>query len=98
MNEAPFITTASPRIALPPNVVDDHIMPPKRKNPCADSIAANPQAARLLTQLFAKEVIKPGEKAAKWYNHPQYAALFSAVAQENFRKRFKTLYDEKFGE
>lgn len=73
-------------------------MAPKRKNPHADSIAANPRAARILAQLVATGAVKPADKAADWYQNKQYAAIFSPCDPEKFRKRFKKLVDEKYGE
>ena len=67
------------------------------RNPLPDSIAANPEAARLLTSLFSRGIIKKGDKARKWHKHPTYSARFSSVALEKFRKRFVQLYNEKFG-
>jgi len=71
-------------------------MPP-RKGPKPDSIAANPDAARLITQLISSGVAKPGDKANKWYRHPSYAAKFGAVHPEKFRKRYKAVMIEKHG-
>ena len=96
MNEAPYISTPRPRIALLLNAINDLTIPSKRKNPHTDSIAADLQAACKLAQLFATGAVKPGEKATKWYNHPQYAALFAAVAQGKLRKYLKTHDDQRF--
>ena len=65
--------------------------------PKPDSINANPEAARLLTSLFTRGIIKKGDKARQWHKHPTYAAQFSNVALEKFRKRYNHLYGEKFG-
>ena len=67
------------------------------RNPEPDSVAANPEAARLLTSLFTKGTVKPGDEARKWHQHPTYAIKFSKIAMEKFRKRFVQLYAEKHG-
>ena len=67
------------------------------RNPRPDSIAANPDGARLLTSLFTRGIIKKGNKGRKWHQHPTYSTRFSSIALEKFRKRFVQLYEEKFG-
>ena len=68
------------------------------RNPKPDSVAANPEAARLLASLFTKGIVKKGDKARKWHQHPTYCTKFSQIALEKFRKRYTQLYTEKFGE
>ena len=75
-------------------------MPPRgqARNPKPDSIAANPGAVRLLTSIFKKGIVKKGDKARKWHQHPTYKTEFAQIALEKFRKRYVQLYNEKFGE
>ena len=49
-----------------------------------DSVIANPEAARSLTSLFTKGIIKKGDKARKWHKHSTYSSQFSSIAMENF--------------
>ena len=67
------------------------------RNPKPDSVAANPEAARLLSSLFTKGIVKPGGKARKWHQHPTYTMKFQKIAMEKFRKRFVQLYAERYG-
>ena len=62
-----------------------------------DSIKTNPQSARLLVSLFNKVIVKEGNEARKWHQHPIYSKKFSGVAPEKFHKRFDQLHAEKFG-
>ncbi len=47
-------------------------MPP-RELPVPDSLQANPDTARLLTDLINMGTIKATEKASDWKNHPTYS-------------------------
>ena len=68
------------------------------RNPQSYSVSANPEAARLLTSLFEKGIVKKGAKARKWHQHPNYCTKFLQVALEKFRKRYTQSGTEKFGE
>ena len=67
------------------------------RNPKPDSVAAAPEASRLLTSLLTKGIVKSGYKARKWHQHPTYSMKFSLIAMEKFRKRFVQIYAEKHG-
>ena len=75
-------------------------MPPKNaaRYPKPDSIAANPDASRLLTSIVSSGIVQPGDKARKWYKHLSYITASSPVSAEKFRKRFMQLLDEKYGD
>ena len=64
------------------------------KAPQPDAVAAHPDAARALNNLFAAGLVSPGDKATKWRTHPQYYQLFSGIKPEKFRKRFCKLMED----
>jgi len=68
-----------------------------KKGPKPDAIAANPDAARLLTQLISSGVAKPLDKANTWYKLPSYEGIFKKVHPEKFRKKSKQVMQEKYG-
>ena len=68
------------------------------RNPKPESIAENPETARLLTSLFTKRIITKGDKARKWHQHPAYSTKFSKIALEKFHERYVPLYAEEFDE
>ena len=70
-------------------------MPP-RKRPVHDSLAANPDAARLLQNLITSGTVQPNDRASEWKNHPVYSKIFAPIDTEKFRKRFKKLLEEKY--
>ena len=76
------------------------IVPPKNqaRYPKADSIAANPDASRLLTSLVSSAIVKPGDKARKWHKNPAYSTVFAPVLAEKFSKRLVQLVNEKYGD
>ena len=78
------------------NEVTWHTMAPKRRGPASDSLAANPRAALALDQLFSTDTVREGDKASIWYNDKGLQKIFATVDPENFRKRYKKLYDAKF--
>lgn len=61
-------------------------MPPKNsaRVPKADSITANPDAARVLTSIAASGIVKPGDKAGKWYKYASYSGIFALFSMRNF--------------
>ena len=68
------------------------------RNTKPDSIAANPEAARIFRSLFTKGIVKKGDKARKRHQHPTCSTKFSKIALEKFHKCYVQLYAEKFGE
>ena len=69
-------------------------MPRNRGGRLPDSVAAHPEAARLLVNLISNSAVKNGDSAAKWREHPKYWNIFKGICPEKFRKRFIKLLKE----
>ena len=51
--------------------------------PKPDSIAANPNASRLLTSIVSSGIVQPGDDARKWYSYLSHITPFSPVSAQN---------------
>ena len=69
-------------------------MPRIPRWPLPDSVAAHPEAARALGNIFATSLVQPGDTVTKWRTDPRYAQLFSGIDYEKFRKRFTRLMQD----
>ena len=59
----------------------------------ADSLQANPAAARLLLELVKKGEIDTQTKAATVYNNPKYIRILNGVSRDAIRRRIWYLVD-----
>lgn len=70
----------------------------KGDGPASDSMKENSVAQRTLEKLLRKGAIQPGDGAARWYNDIKYAAVFSKVSREKFRKFYDAIFFQRFGQ
>ena len=70
-------------------------MPRRQAGPLPDSVAAHPEASRLLSNLVSSGVVQSGDTAKKWRLHPNYKKIFQHIDAEKFRKRFVKLLKER---
>ena len=68
---------------------------PSRKRPVKNSLAVNPDAARLLQNLITSCTTQPNDRASEWRNHLVYGKIFASIDTEKFRKHFRKLFAEK---
>ena len=63
--------------------------------PSADSLQANPRAARKLKQLVDSGVIKEGVKPSDIYDDPDFARFINGMSHKAIRRRIKICLKRK---